>query len=207
MHREIRKKLEQIAKRFRSQVLAWLLIGYWGIFLALLLGRLTQTGNATAGSFSWGLLGATAIGGYVLFFLWTRFGYRDLGSVAQRVERQFPDIDQKLLTAIEPIKPNESEFLRSKLIEETLLHAQSQHWETVVPKWKLGTLWSLQWILLGATIASSWMLYTKSTSVLNTSDRSGIRGFECCKVRKTRVVNVQGSRGNVAGGPGLARPA
>jgi hypothetical protein len=178
MHREIRNKLEQIAKRFRSQVLAWLLIGYWGVFLALLLGRLTQTGNATAGSFSWSLLIATAIGGYVLFFLWTRFGYRDLGSVAQRIERRFPDIDQKLLSAIEPIKPYESEFLRSKLIEETLVHAQSQRWEKVVPKWKLGTLWSLQWMLLGATIASSWMLHTKSTSLLNTSDRSGIRGFE-----------------------------
>ncbi len=178
MHREIRNKLEPIAKRFRSQVLAWLLIGLWGVFLALLLGRLTQTGNALAGSFSWGLLLATAIGGYLLFFLWTRFGYRDLGSVAQRIERRFPDIDQQLLTAIEPIKPNESEFLRSKLIEETLLHAQSQHWDTVVPRWKLGTLWSLQWILLGATIAASWMLHTKSTSVLNASDRSGIRGFE-----------------------------
>jgi hypothetical protein len=178
MHREIRNKLEPIAKRFRSQVLAWLLIGLWGVFLALLLGRLTQTGNALAGSFSWGLLLATAIGGYLLFFLWTRFGYRDLGSVAQRIERRFPDIDQKLLTAIEPIKPNESEFLRSKLIEETLLHAQSQHWETVVPKWKLGTLWSLQWMLLGATIVASWMLHTKSTGVLNASDRTGIRGFE-----------------------------
>ena len=178
MHREIRNKLEQIAKRFRSQVLAWLLIGLWGVFLALLLGRLTQTGNALAGSFSWGLLVATAICGYFLFFIWTRFGYRDLGSVAQRIERRFPDIDQKLLTAIEPIKPNESEFLRSKLIEETLLHAQSQHWDTVVPRWKLGTLWSLQWLLLGATIAASWMLHTKSTSVLNASDRSGIRGFE-----------------------------
>jgi hypothetical protein len=178
MHREIRNKLERIAKRFRSQVLAWLLIGLWGVFLALLLGRLTQTGNALAGSFSWGLLLATAIGGYLLFFLWTRFGYRDLGSVAQRIERRFPDIDQKLLTAIEPIKPNESEFLRSKLIEETLLHAQSQHWEKVVPKWKLGTLWSLQWLLLGATIAASWMLHTKSTGVLNASDSSGNRGFE-----------------------------
>jgi hypothetical protein len=178
MHREIRSKLEQIAKRFRSQVLAWLLIGLWVIFLALLLGRLTQTGNAIAGSFSWGLLFATAMGGYLLFFLWTRFGYRDLGSVAQRIERRFPDIDQKLLTAIEPIKPNESEFLRSKLIEETLLHAQAQHWEKVVPKWKLGTLWSLQWLLLIATIAASWMLHTKSTSVLNASDRSAIRGFE-----------------------------
>ena len=178
MHREIRNKLERIAKRFRSQVLAWLLIGLWGVFLALLLGRLTQTGNALAGSFSWGLLLATAIGGYLLFFLWTRFGYRDLGSVAQRIERRFPDIDQKLLTAIEPIKPNESEFLRSKLIEETLLHAQSQHWEKVVPKWKLGMLWSLQWLLLSATIAASWMLHTKSTGVLNASDSSGNRGFE-----------------------------
>lgn len=178
MHREIRNKLEPIAKRFRSQVLAWLLIGYWGIFLALLLGRLTQTDKAIGGSFSWGLLIATAIGGYALFFLWTRFGYRDLNAVAQRIERRFPDIDQKLLTAIEPIKPNESEFLRSKLIEETLVHAQSQHWETVVAKWKLGTLWSLQWLLLGGTIAASWMLHTKSTSVLNASDRSGIRGFE-----------------------------
>jgi hypothetical protein len=178
MHREIRSKLEQIAKRFRSQVLAWLLIGLWGVFLALLLGRLTQTGNAVAGSFSWGFLVATAMGGYLLFFIWTRFGYRDLGSVAQRIERRFPDIDQKLLTAIEPIKPNESEFLRSKLIEETLLHAQSQHWEKVVPKWKLGTLWSLQWLLLGATIAASWMMHTKSTIALNGSDRSAIRGFE-----------------------------
>jgi hypothetical protein len=178
MHREIRNKLERIAKRFRSQVLAWLLIVLWGVFLALLLGRLTQTGNAIAGSFSLGFLVATAIGGCLLFFLWTRFGYRDLGSVAQRIESRFPDIDQKLLTAIEPIKPNESEFLRSKLIEETLLHAQSQHWETVVPKWKLGTLWSLQWMLLGATIVASWMLHTKSTGVLNASDRTGSRGFE-----------------------------
>ena len=178
MHREIRNKLERIAKRFRSQVLAWLLIVLWGVFLALLLGRLTQTGNAIAGSFSLGFLVATAIGGCLLFFLWTRFGYRDLGSVAQRIERRFPDIDQKLLTAIEPIKPNESEFLRSKLIEETLLQAQSQHWEKVVPKWKLGMLWSLQWMLLGATIVASWMLHTKSTGVLNASDRTGSRGFE-----------------------------
>jgi hypothetical protein len=178
MHREIRNKLERIAKRFRSQVLAWLLIVLWGVFLALLLGRLTQTGNAIAGSFSLGFLVATAIGGCLLFFLWTRFGYRDLGSVAQRIESRFPDIDQKLLTAIEPIKPNESEFLRSKLIEETLLQAQSQHWETVVPRWKLGTLWSLQWMLLGATIVASWMLHTKSTGVLNASDRTGSRGFE-----------------------------
>jgi hypothetical protein len=125
-----------------------------------------------------GFLVATAIGGCLLFFLWTRFGYRDLGSVAQRIESRFPDIDQKLLTAIEPIKPNESEFLRSKLIEETLLQAQSQHWETVVPRWKLGTLWSLQWMLLGATIVASWMLHTKSTGVLNASDRTGSRGFE-----------------------------
>lgn len=178
MHSEIRNKLEQIAKRFRSQVLAWLLIAYWVVFLALLLGRLTQTGNATAESFSWGLLVATAIAGYALFFFWTRFGYRNLDSVAQRIERRFPDIDQKLLTAIEPIKPNESEFLRSKLIEETIVHAQSQHWETVVPKWKLRTLWSLQWMLLGATLTTSWMLYTKTASLRNLSAPSEIRGFE-----------------------------
>jgi hypothetical protein len=33
-------------------------------------------------------------------------------------------------------------------------------------------------MLLGATIVASWMLHTKSTGVLNASDRTGSRGFE-----------------------------
>ncbi|MCY3005121.1 MAG: hypothetical protein NTV29_03975 [Planctomycetota bacterium] len=178
MHRVIRDKLEQIAKRFRSQVLAWLLIAFWGILFAVLLRQITRNPVGTDPSFSSGFLIAVAIGGSFLFYLWTRFGYRDLGSVAQRVERHFPDIDQKLLTAIEPMKPNESEFFRSQLIEETLLQSKSQPWERIVPPWKLRMLWSLQWLLLVATIAASWVLESKSRNMKLAVEPAGIRGHE-----------------------------
>ncbi len=148
MDRMIQYRLEQLAKRLRSQVFAVLLIVFWTM---LLIGFAVAFRQNVVSSieFLWGLI----LGGVGLLFLGSRFGYRDLNALAERVERQYPDLDQKLLTAIQPAKPNESEFLRSKLIEEALSHAKRTEWDKAVSGSRLSVLWCLQWCLLLATVS------------------------------------------------------
>jgi hypothetical protein len=148
MDRTIRCKLEQLAKRLRSQVFACLLIGLWLIMLATIFQISKQTNIGNSPSSSNVFLLTVFLVGSGLLYLWSRFGYRDLGSIAERIEKRFPDIDQKLVTAIEAPKPSESEFLRQRLIEETLSHSKKHPWEEIVPRWRLSMLWGLQWMFL-----------------------------------------------------------
>ena len=148
MDRTIRYKLEQLAKRLRSQVFACLLIGLWMIMLATIFQISKQTNIGNSPSLSNVYLLSIFLVGSGLLYLWSRFGYRDLRSIAERIEKRFPDIDQKLVTAIEAPKPSESEFLRQKLIEETLSHSKKHPWEEIVPRRRLSMLWGLQWMFL-----------------------------------------------------------
>ncbi|MFM8570422.1 MAG: hypothetical protein ACKOAU_02380, partial [Pirellula sp.] len=104
-----------------------------------------------------------ALGALVLY-LWSRFGYRDMKSIAECIEKRHPELDQKLLTAIEPPKPNESEFLRRKLVEQTLAHAQKKDWEQIVPSGRLAALWGVQWLLLLVALSIPLMIAGKKTS-------------------------------------------
>lgn len=153
MDRMIRYRLEQIAKRLRSQVLAVLLIVFWTMLLIGFAVAFRQ-GVVSSIEFLCGLI----LGGAGLLFLGSRFGYRDLNALAERVERQYPDLDQKLLTAIQPAKPNESEFLRSKLVEEALSHAKRTEWDKAVSGSRLSVLWCLQWVLLLATVSVPFLI-------------------------------------------------
>ena len=148
MDRTIRYKLEQLAKRLRSQVFACLLIGLWLIMLATIFQISKQTNIGNSPSLSNIVLLSIFLVGSGLLYLWSRFGYRDLRSIAERIEKRFPDIDQKLVTAIEAPKPSESGFLRQKLIEETLSHSKKHPWEEIVPRRRLSMLWGLQWMFL-----------------------------------------------------------
>ncbi|MFM7977455.1 MAG: hypothetical protein ACKO8U_20485, partial [Pirellula sp.] len=165
MDRMIQYRLEQLAKRLRSQVFAILLIAFWSI---LLIGLAIAFRQGVISSFAF--LSGLILGGAGLLFLGSRFGYRDLNVLAERVERQYPDLDQKLLTAIQPAKPNESEFLRSKLIEEALSHAKRTEWDKAVSGSRLSVLWLLQWVLLLATVSTPLLMRGVSSGNRSSAD-------------------------------------
>jgi uncharacterized protein YhhL (DUF1145 family) len=155
----IQHRLVQLAKRLRSQILALLLIAFWSV---LLIGIITAFRQGLG--IPYRLLTGLILVGAGLLLLWSRFGYRDLRALAERIERQFPELDEKLLTAIEPANPNASEFLRRKLIEETLSHAKKTEWNQIVPRGRLSFLWCIQWILLLTTVSLPWMMPGKFKS-------------------------------------------
>jgi hypothetical protein len=155
----IQHRLVQLAKRLRSQILALLLIAFWSV---LLIGIITAFRQGLGVPYR--LLAGLILVGAGLLLLWSRFGYRDLRALAEQIERQFPELDEKLLTAIEPANPNASEFLRRKLIEETLSHAKKTEWNQIVPRGRLSFLWCIQWILLLTTVSLPWMMPGKFKS-------------------------------------------
>jgi len=159
MDRMIQHRLVQLAKRLRSQILALLLIAFWSV---LLIGIITAFRQGLG--IPYRLLTGLILVGAGLLLLWSRFGYRDLRALAEQIERQFPELDEKLLTAIEPANPNASEFLRRKLIEETLSHAKKTEWNQIVPRGRLSFLWCIQWILLLTTVSVPWMMPGKFKS-------------------------------------------
>ena len=159
MDRMIQHRLVQLAKRLRSQILALLLIAFWSV---LLIGIITAFRQGLG--IPYRLLTGLILVGAGLLLLWSRFGYRDLRALAEQIERQFPELDEKLLTAIEPANPNASEFLRRKLIEETLSHAKKTEWNQIVPRGRLSFLWCIQWILLLTTVSLPWMMPGKFKS-------------------------------------------
>ncbi len=144
----IHEKLVSLASRYRSQAFATLLGLFWGGLLVLAsLGYLpsfwyprTVNGIVDAGAPQTYLWGVVFLGPLALFIL-TRFVYRDFRSLANRLEAAFPDLKERLLTLLSPLRSGESEFMRNRLTLSTLQHADEKPWEALVPSRRLRWLW------------------------------------------------------------------
>jgi hypothetical protein len=162
----IYEKLAHLSSRYRSQAFAALLGLFWGGLVVLaVLGYLpsfwyprTATGifEATAPqTYLWGLV---FVGPLALFVL-TRFGYRDFHGLANRLEKAFPDLEERLLTLLSPSRSGESEFMRNRLTLSALQHADEKGWESLVPGNRLRWLWVVQTVLAVALFS---MLFLKT---------------------------------------------
>lgn len=135
MDRRIEARLSAIAARYRqlafwnTMTVGWLLVFAW-TFLIYFASR--DLGNTLA-----------AAGLAILFLLIACFRRASLaGSLehaALEVERHFPDLQARLLTAMEQKRhwPDGYGFLQQKLLEETLTHANIHSWDDIVPKRQL----------------------------------------------------------------------
>jgi len=88
------------------------------------------------------------------------------------LEQQFPDLDSRLLAALD-LQPNLQiggfRFLENRLIEEVAAHADGQDWNQVAPAKKTISLCCLQFLFLGAFVCMFQLCASvPSTFELNT---------------------------------------
>lgn len=174
----IQEKLSRLAGRYRSQAFAVLLILFWGGLLLLgWLGCLPSLWypRTADGIFDTRapqtLLWSLVFLGPLALLAITRFGYRDFHGLAHRLEVAFPDLKERLLTLLSPLRSGESEFMRNRLTLSTLQHADDKPWESLVPSGRLRWLWVGQTTLAISLFA---MLLIKTPEVV--PERSVERG-------------------------------
>jgi len=66
--------------------------------------------------------------------------FRNFGEIAARVERRFPSLQQRLMTAIDLVNGNTDQplgYLQRRVIEEAFSHSKTHRWTDVVPMRRL----------------------------------------------------------------------
>lgn len=173
MESRLNNELQFVGKRMRS---AAQLTGLAGIWLLLFLAAWTLAAETSNGSLLYGVFGpaieqvspplfalcflALAVVVSVLFCYLSRSWFHDPRQIAARIESRFPDLDSRLLTALDEVSNPEPGFLRQMVINQTISHAASHAWEEVVSRSKvlfsqLAAVAGLLLLLLGALMLAN----------------------------------------------------
>ncbi|MDZ4687426.1 MAG: DUF4175 family protein [Planctomycetaceae bacterium] len=131
-------KLDQVARRvFWSRCLVGLAVA-WGALWLLAAGAMALQPAAAGTTVAWALLLAGVAA--VAVFVWTKARHRSPTEIARRLESLYPELDARLLTAVEQV-PNLTTgrlgLLQQHVVKEALSHADTQPWDAAVPNWKL----------------------------------------------------------------------
>lgn len=147
MDPQIEHMLRQVARRFQSHRLAWYLTGFWiAVGLAIAAGVIPLPRAAMLGRRDGWYLGILAL---ILGLLWmaSRLAFRDLKSIAERVELQYPTLEQRLLTATASSASSaSSSYFRKRLAQETISHGRAFDWTQTLAPARLYGAWMVQWV-------------------------------------------------------------
>lgn len=138
MHRRLREELEPVERRFR-RLHSWLAVaGGSGIAAAFGLGLLAVM-MITGSSVPYARLIVACTGGLLALvgLVWARRFGREPLWLARRIERAFPDLNARLLAAIDQApQPGESRlgYLQANVIHEAVSHAKRHSWRSTVPR-------------------------------------------------------------------------
>ena len=159
MDPHLRQSLEPVARRLRTlQRQRWLLV-MWLLATAIggVLWGLDQAAvwRVPGGGFAVLAVGAVAA---LLAVIISHTAARQPRRVAAEVEAAFPQLRQRLLTAISqhPARDGRLGFLQRRVVDETLSHAARHRWADAVPNRKL------RWARLGNLPALALLLYVAS---------------------------------------------
>ena len=109
-----------------------------------------------------GWLAAAALIGLVLIVL-IRFRRPNYQQVVQRIERHFPELEQRLLTASQiPVgaSARPAGYLQRCVVSEAIGHDVQHGWLSLVSSGRIATDWSAQILALLFLLATAWLLWT-----------------------------------------------
>lgn len=133
--------IKQVAGRFRRvRLLSWLGL-VWGAtaLLAAVLWWLQVDGYFFIARAAW-LLVPLSIATAVVAAVAAWSSFRNTQWLAERVEREYPELQQRLLTAVS-LRPQTSDarlsYLQRSVVDETVRHGYVHRWTTIVPARRL----------------------------------------------------------------------
>jgi hypothetical protein len=147
--------LDRVASRLQHRRLAWLLAAVWFFLAAGITVLLFNRKWLVTISAPWSkqidnqASMLAAFGGIMVVLALIAWGiarqaFRDRRWLAARVEKKFPGLDHRLLTAVSAENKSTSNFLRRTLLDETVLHAATHDWRQVVTRRSMMAAWIAQ---------------------------------------------------------------
>ncbi len=185
MDLQLQHRLEKVAARVIAMRLAWRLMALWLVLAIIGIGcwwlirsQSWQTGPLTALA-----LGCVAFAMASWFGLRALLMRRDLQAVAQKIEKRFPNLGERLLAAMEqrPASPDgKFGYLQQRLIESTVQHDDQNGWLRAVPGAGLKWAWIVNLPAIVALLAVIGSLATlnKQQQAEQAAAASAARGNE-----------------------------
>ena len=159
MDPQIAYLLSRVANRFRTVYFAKLLAVGWLIFAFAAIG-LAQLGTLPQLNL-WYFL--ATIGVIACLWLGCRSVYRDRRWIANRIEEQFPSLNQRLVTAIQPEQPSTSSYLSRSLLDETISHSRSNDWRQTISTRSMRGAWISQFLALALAAVTGFVVYSNES--------------------------------------------
>lgn len=134
---QLRERLRPVVRTLRGVRFWWItaaVLVLATITAAMMIGPVRE-GKAEAQTVVLAVVGTVAVGG-ALAWLVAAVSYRNERDLAMRLERRFPTLQQRLLTAIDLAQSTQGKplgFLQTRVIDEAHSHSKTHRWTEVVP--------------------------------------------------------------------------
>ena len=142
MDHVIYKRIEPVIRRTRFLRVAWTLALIWSLSLmiALVLIYLNRTSELDVSQVGFPFLTATLVAS-VIGVCFGLFKSESPLKTVKRIEREFPELDSSLLTAIEQQAEDGKSlgFLQQAVMRRAVTHSYENSWASLVPRWQLIT--------------------------------------------------------------------
>ena len=142
MDHVIYKRIEPVIRRTRFLRVAWTLALIWSLSLmiALVLIYLNRTSELDVSQVGFPFLTATLVAS-VIGVCFGLFKSESPLKTVKRIEREFPELDSSLLTAIEQQAEEGKSlgFLQQAVMRRAVTHSYENSWASLVPRWQLIT--------------------------------------------------------------------